>query len=262
MPLQQASTYLSVGFPVFTSNGEAIKVPSLTSMGTPTYVPQGSAIPEVNASTDEIELLPSTVHSIKTITRVSRELMRQSVINVEQSFTMKMTSDIARILDAALWNGDGADGAPTGMAQFSGVTSAGTAIGTLAVDDLYDMQEAALDAFVPLGSTTWAMSPANLTRVRKLEDSTGQKFLTPSLSQGAPATLLGSPYVVTSHLPDTTILLFDRQQVAVGMDDRASIAILDQTYANYDEVGIRVTARYDTAALNPTAVVKASGITG
>jgi len=261
MPLTQASTYLSVGFPVFTSSGEPIKVPSLSSMGTPGYVAEGSAIPEVSASTDEIVLLPSTVHSVKTITRVSRELMRQSIVNVEQSFAMKMTSDIARILDAALWNGAGTAGAPLGIAKFTGVTSAGTAIGALTVNVLYDMQEASLEAFVPVGSTTWAMSPANLTRVRKLEDSTGQKFLQPSLSQGAPATLLGNPYVVTSHLPDTAILLFDRQQVAVGMDDRASITILDQTYANYDEVGIRVTARYDTAALNPTAIVKASGIT-
>lgn len=261
-PLTQVSTYLSVGFPVFSSNGEPIKVPTLQSMGTPTYVTEGSAIPEVSASASEVELLPSTVKAIKVITRVSNELMRQSVVNIESAFATKMTADVARILDAALWNGDGTNGAPTGIAQFANVTNAGTPTGgTVTVNDLYDMQQDAWDAYVDPSAMVWAMSPADFTRIRKLADGQDQKFMTPGLAAGAPSSLLGSRYVVTKHLPDGTILYFDPSQVAVGMDTQASIAILDQTYADYDEVGIRVTARYDTAALNPTAIVKLSGIT-
>lgn len=260
-PLTQASTYLSVGFPVFESAGEPIKVPSLTSMGTPTYVTEGSAIPEVSASTSEIEFLPSTVKAVKVITRMSNELVRQSVVNVESAFSMKLTKDVARVLDAALWNGDGTGGAPLGIAQFANVTSVGTAAGTVVVDDLYDMQKAAWDAYVDPTQMVWAMNPTNFTRLRKLADNEDQKFMTPGLAQGAPATLLGSRYVVTTHLPDDTIIFFDPAQVGVGLDNRASIAILDQTYADYDEVGIRVTARYDTQPLNATAVVKLSGIT-
>ncbi len=45
------------------------------------------------------------------------------------------------------------------------------------------------------------------------------------------------------------------------MKDRASVTILDQTYAEYDEVGLREAARYDTDALNRSAIVKLSGIT-
>jgi len=261
MPLQQASTYMNQGFPMFVSNGEPIKVPSLSSMGTPTYVAEGTAIPEVSASTSEISLLPSTVHSVKIISRVSRELMRQSVVNVDNAFSMKMVSDVARVLDSAMWNGAGTAGAPLGIANFTGVTSAGTAAGTVTADTFYDIQELAFDEHVDFGRARWAMSPKNLTRVRKLEDSTGQKFLTPSLASGAPATLLGCGYTVTTHLPDDVILFFDPAQVAIGMDDRASVTVLDQTYADYDEIGLRVTARYDTAPLNASAVVKLSGIT-
>jgi len=261
MPLAQESTFLSVGFPVFTSNGEPIKVPTLSSMGTPSYVTEGSAIPEVSASTTEVELLPSSVKAIKTITRVSNELIRQSVVAVESAFSMKMTADVARILDAALWDGDGTGGAPTGICNFSGITSAGTAAGTVSVDDLYSMQEKAMDAYVMPTEMTWALSPKNWTRIRVLSDSTDQKFLTPSLAAGAPPTLLGQPYVVTTHMPDDQILLFDRSQVAVGMDTRASITILDELYGNYDETAIRVTARYDVQPLNAEAVVSLSGIT-
>lgn len=261
-PLTQVSTYLRVGFPVFSSNGEPIKVPTLSTMGTPGYVTEGSAIPEVSASTSEVELLPSTVKAVKIITRVSSELMRQSVVNVEAAFTTKMTADVARILDAAMWDGSGTGGAPLGIARFANVTNAGTPTGgTVTVNSLYDVQKAAYDAYVDPSNMVWAFSPTDFTRVRKLADGQQQKFLEPALAAGAPATLLGSRYVVTSHMPAGTILYFDPSQVAVGLDTRASIAILDQTYADYDEVGIRVTARYDTKALNPTAIVKLSGIT-
>ena len=261
LPLTQQSSYLSQGFPTFTSAGQPIKVPSLSTLGTPTYVAEGSAIPEVNATTSEISLLPSTVQSLKVITKMTREAVRQSVANVESIFSTKLVSDVSRVLDSALWNGNGTNGAPTGMANFANVTVTGTAAGTLVADELLEMQEDAMQAFVMPGNMTWAMSPANFTRVRKFADNYGARILQPSLAAGAPPTLLGSPYVVTTHIPDSTILLFDRSQVAVGMDDRASVTVLSELYAGTDEVGIKVTARYDTAALNPKAVVKLSGIT-
>lgn len=260
-PLMQASTYLRQGFPIFSSSGEPIKVPSLSTFGTATYVTQGSAIPEVSASTSEVVFLPATVYALKAITRVSNELVRQAVVNVESAFSMKIVADISRLLDAAMWNGTGTGGQPLGMARFAGVTSTGTAAGTVTAAKLYDMQEAAQTAYVEFNATTWAMSPKNFRRIQAMQDLYGRNLLAPSLSQAAPATLLGQPYVVTTHLPDTTILLFDRSQVAVGYDTRAAITLLDQTYADTDEIGIRVVARYDTAALNPSAVVKLSGIT-
>lgn len=261
LPLTQRSTYLSQGFPTFTSSGEPIKVPSLSTLGTPGYVAEGSAIPTVEATTSEITLLPSTVQSVKVITKMTREIVRQSVVNVESIFTTKLVSDVTRILDAALWNGAGTAGAPLGMAKFANVTVTGTAAGTLNADDLIDMQEDALENFVMPGDMTWAFSPKNFSRIRKFADNYGSRVLQPSLAAGAPPTLLGQPYVITTHLPDDTLLLFDRSQVAVGIDDRASVTVLGELYAGTDEVGIKVSARYDTAAMNPKAVVKLSGIT-
>ena len=37
--------------------------------------------------------------------------------------------------------------------------------------------------------------------------------------------------------------------------------ILDQTFGDYDQQAIRVTARYDAAPLNPEAIVTLTGIT-
>jgi HK97 family phage major capsid protein len=37
--------------------------------------------------------------------------------------------------------------------------------------------------------------------------------------------------------------------------------VLDQTFGDYDQVALRVVARYDAAPLNPDAIVKLTGIT-
>ena len=47
----------------------------------------------------------------------------------------------------------------------------------------------------------------------------------------------------------------------VARDQAPTVKILDQTYGDYDQMAIRVTARYDAAPLNPEAIVVLRGIT-
>jgi hypothetical protein len=56
-------------------------------------------------------------------------------------------------------------------------------------------------------------------------------------------------------------VLADFSQIAVARDLSPSVKILDQTYADFDQMAIRVVARYDAAPLNPQAVVVLRGIT-
>ena len=68
-----------------------------------------------------------------------------------------------------------------------------------------------------------------------------KKFLSPSLAIEAPGTLLGCGCTVTRHPPDDAFQFLDPAPVAIGVDERASVTILVQTYAEYDEVGLRAT---------------------
>lgn len=257
-PLLQASTYLRQGFPTFSSPGNPIKVPSLTSVTSATFTAQGSAIPEATVSTTEVVFLSSTVLAYKTIVRVSNELLAQGVTNVEAAFTQAMLQDVTRNIDASLWNGPGTAGAPLGLCKMTGYTNSGTVAGTaLTSDVLFDMQKDYELAFGDTSAALWAMSPVNANRVRKLTDSYGGRVLQPSLALGAPPTLLGAPYVVSTAIPDTGIWLVDRNQsVGVGLDTTASVTVLDQTFAAYDEVGLRVVVRADTQTLHAASIVK------
>lgn len=259
-PLKQSSTYLSLGMPTFTSPGQPIKIPSLIGVGTATFAGAGSAIAEATVTTSEIELLPSTVWAAKRSIRVSNESLSQAVTNLESNFGSSLITELRRVVDENLWVGDGTSGAPTGMTNFANNIAYGTAVGTAVVDDLYSMVETAQEADLADATLHWAMSPAMLKRVRVMADSTGRALLQPSLADGEPSRILGIPYTRTNHLPDDTLLLFDRAQVAVGIDSTASLFVTPHRYADTGETAIIGTFRADTAPMN-AAVVIATGIT-
>lgn len=258
-PLSQRSEFLRLGCPTFTSNGEPIKIPTLTSELTLSYVAEGSAVNEVTPTTSEIELLGSSVYAWKNTIKMTTEVVSRSFLDVENQFAARLVTDTARSLDNAFFSGSTAvTGSPVGLFNMTGFTNAGTAAGTaLAKGDLIDMTEDYLSVYADEATATWAMSPANWTRIRKFSSDNGTGILEPSLADGAPSRLLGYPVTVTGHAPDSAIMLFDRAQVAVGHDvSRDQIRLLDQTYAATDEVGVMVQGRWDIKPMNAEAIVK------
>ena len=65
--------------------------------------------------------------------------------------------------------------------------------------------------------------------------------------------------ILVQPLEAVSAFLFS--QVAVARDQAPSVKILDQTFGDFDQQALRVTARYDAAPLNAQAVVVLSGIT-
>ncbi len=256
-PLAERSTWLGLGTPLFTSAGQPIHLPKLTSIGTAiSHVAEGGTIAAGTATTDEVVLLPSTVYAIKTILPITNEARAQSVVNAEAAFTAALTTRVADILDASMWNGSGTGGAPKGLFGMTGFTNAGTVTaGSLTADHLYAMDEAYTLQFGGEASAMWAMHPTRFTEIRKLENDIGMKLLQPSLSGGAPSTLLGKPYTVTTYAPGTAIALFDRNQVATGQGP-SSVTILSEFYADTDSIGVRVVSRWDVQPLNAATIVK------
>ena len=267
-PLEQASVFLAAGPRIFDTTGEPVRVPKLSSMGTPTFVAEGSAIPEVDPSFSEVVLLPSTIRPVSSITRFSNQLARQSVVDLTVSLRDKMVRDVADVLDTAFISGSGAGTAsPTGILNYANVTLAGTAIGTATFDDLYDAEAAAMDANVNPDNLRWMMSGRDWSAIKKLKDTTGRNLVTPDPTTGALSRLLGYPVTVSSKMPSSynggtaQVVLADFSTIAVARDLTPSVTILPERYAEYDQQAIRVITRYDAQPLNPEAVVKLTGIT-
>lgn len=268
-PLMAASVFLAAGPRIFDTNGSPVRIPKLNSMTVPAWHGENELITEVEADFGEITLLPSTMKSVKSLTRFSNELARQSVIALDAALRDRMVRDVADKLDTAFIAGTGAAGTqPTGVLNYAG-TQQIAAIAALALDDLHDAEGLALAANVDPSRLRWFMRSETFVGLRKLKDADGRYLIQPDPTEAGAYRLLGHGVTVTNRIPidtaptpDTTAaFLADFSTIAVARDLAPSVKILDQTFGDFDQMAIRVVARYDAAPMLPEAIVVLRGIT-
>ncbi len=271
-PLETASVFLAAGPRIFDTDGSPVRVPKLTSMTTPSWHGENELIDEVDAGFGEITLLPSTLKSVKSLTRFSNELARQSVVALEAALRDRMVRDVASQIDQAFLTGDGGTPSgtePEGIVNWTG-TQELTGVGVIALDDLHDAVGLAMGSNADAERMRWLMPSRDFVNLRKIKDLQDRYQLQPDPTREGAFQLLGLPVTITNRLPidggagsdESEIVLADFSQIAVARDLSPSVKILDQTFGDYDQQAIRVVARYDVASLNPAAVVMLRGITG
>ena len=242
-------------------------------MDEPSWHGENELINQVEADFGEVTLLPSTMKSVKSLTRFSNELARQSVIALDAALRARMVRDVADKLDNAFIAGTG--GAPAGTEPLGLVNYAGTqeiaGVGALGLDDLHDAEGLALAANVDPSRLRWFMRSGTFVHLRKLKDGNQRYLIQPDPTEAGAYRLLGHGVTVTNRLPvtdnvepaadTTTAVLADFSTIAVARDLAPSVKVLDQTYGDFDQMAIRVVARYDAAPLLPEAIVVLRGIT-
>jgi HK97 family phage major capsid protein len=256
-PLQQASTFLSAGPTILDSNNP-VRIPRISSGVSAGFVAEGSQITDGAVSFDEVDLLPSTLKSLKVLVRVSNELIRQSVVGLDAVLQQRLITDVATALDAALWSGSGSSNTIKGI-----INATGIATGDLDITDVDSLIDGIATAQAnKVTPTHWAMTAATFNAFRKIKVGSGDSryvFDPSTVQTGTAFQLLGLPVLITDNIPDAAtsrpqVALVDFNKVVVVRDLDASVFILDQTWGDFDAVGIRVVTRYDTALLQPHAV--------
>lgn len=267
-PLEAKSLFLASGPRIFDSNGSQIRIPKMGGPTAPAWHGENDLITEQDATFDEVVLLPSTMKSIKVITRYSNELARQSIVSLDSALKDRLVTDVAATLDTAFFGSTG-DGitTPQGMLAWAGTQTVDAAGVAISLDLLLDAWGKALAANVDMGKLRWFMRPAAFTALRKVKEATGSNkyVLTPDASQDGVFRLFGTQVVITNRLPldaetQQTVVLADMSQVAVARDLAPSVKVLTERYADYDQQALRVIARYDVGTLNPEAVVKITNV--
>jgi len=276
-PLEQASTFLASGPTIYSTAGP-LRIPKLGGMvdaGTttpdePDWIGESELITEKDVDFGEVELMPSTMKSVKVITRFSNELARQSVVALDAALQSRLVRDVAAKLDRQFWSAQG-DGTttPKGILAYAGTQDRPYETGDEMFDVLTDAWGMALSANVNMSGLRWIMRPETFTALRKVKENatSSRPILQPDVTQDAIFRILGSPVTVTKFLPKTdgalpedpqtsTVVLADFSQIAVARDLAPSVTVLKERYADYDEQALRVVARYDATTLNSEAVVK------
>jgi HK97 family phage major capsid protein len=268
-PLEATSVFLASGPRIFDTTGP-LRIPKLGGpVADPGWTGEAELIPERDVDFDEVSLLPSTMKSVKVITRYSNELARQSVIALDAALQSRLVTDVAAKLDTQFFSASG-DGTttPKGMFAWSGTQTMPVG-GEMTLDTVLDAWGMALSGNVNTSGLRWFMKPREFIKLRKIKSATGSNayVLTPDPTQDGVFRLFGAPVTVTPRVPDTTgatptarAALVDMAQVAVARDLAPSITVLRERYADTDEQALRVVARYDVAPMNSQAVVALTGI--
>lgn len=266
-PLEAASTFLASGPRIFDTSGQ-IRIPKLSAGTTPGWYAENEQITDDDVDFDELVLLPSTMKSVKILTKYSNELSRQSVIALDAALKDRLVGDVARTIDAQMYSASG-DGVATPKGMFAWAGTQTLAVGAaLDLDTLHDAEALALAENVDPTRLRWFMRSREFVELRKLKDTQGRYLIQPDPTEAGAYRLLGHGVTITNRIPDTTggtptarAALADMSQVAVARDQAPSVKVLDQTFGDYDQQAIRVTARFDAGPMNAKAVVKLTGIT-
>ena len=253
------------------AGGAPVRVPRIASITlADPWRSENTLIAEVDPAYDELLLLPTSLKSLKVLHRLSNELARNSIGNVEQLIGDAFIAAIAREVDKAFLTGDGAGNTITGLANESGIQVV-SAVGTPTVDDLHDAEGLLMAANGDPTTAAWFMAPRSFTSLRKQREGagTGAYLLQPDPTEAGRMTLLGHPVYVTTQIATNTgagtneslIMLVDMAQIAIGRDLEPRLDVLKETFGSYDQVALRIVARMDVGALNAPAIVKLAGVT-
>ena len=250
-PLEAASVVLQAGPTVFNSS-EPLRIKTLEDGFEPGVVGENELIPDGGeAAFGEITLMPTERKSIKSIIRTSNELIRQSTVGVSQTLQARLVKDVANKLDNELLTGTGANDGITGLLNQPGLETAPI---SLTDTDPY------LDALAAMAAkevtpNRFILNGTDFFELRKIKDADGRYIVNGGPAEGAPYKLFEIPVTITNKLARGKGILANMNDVAVVRDIDPQVTILTERYAEYDQVGIRVTCRYDLGLLRTDSVL-------
>lgn len=248
-PLESESVFLASGPKIIDTNGP-IRIPRIASGLTVGFVGEGAQIPESSVGLDEVSMLPSTLKSLKVISRVTSEVLRSSAQSLDAILKQRLATDTAKALDVALFTGNGNSNTIKGLLNQTGVASG--VLDATKTDSLLDgIGIARANEVKP---NRWFLSPADYLSIRKIKDTSGKYILQPDLTATGQEVLFGVPVTVTAQIPTGKAVLADMNLVAIARDMSPSITVDSSRYFDTDEVALRVVCRYDLALLQPKAV--------
>jgi HK97 family phage major capsid protein len=242
-------------------NSDTLEVPRRTSGVTAYFVGQVDAITESDQGWDSVSL---TARKLAALTRLSTDLAEDAVIDVGAMLASEMAYAFAEKEDDCMFNGDGTstyggiqgfrpkiiDGTHTAGALDA--TSGTNTFAEIDADDLHSIM-AVLPVYAQAGASFVVSQPGNAIVFDKLKQAGGGNTIMTIEGRPQPA-YLGYPINVNQKMPTSTgdlenvaMILFGDFAQAATMGDRRgfTMRVLVERYAEYDQIGVVGTERFD-----------------
>lgn len=197
--LRNTSVAMRMGARVLNGLVGDADIPKQTGGATAYWINEGGALTESQQTLGQIRLTPKTVGCF---TDMTRRMMLQSSIDVENFIRSDFAAQIALAIDAAALNGSGVNGQPLGIIGTTGVgTEALGAANAPTWADIVNM-ETAVSTDNALVGTLGYVSTATITGFMKQTERTSGNGI--YILDGA--TLNGYPYMMSNNVPAKYIL--------------------------------------------------------
>jgi HK97 family phage major capsid protein len=220
-------------------------------------------------ATPELQKIRIPVHQIYAKPRASQKLLDDATVDIESWLAQKIAEKMTLSENAAFITGDG-NGKPRGFLTYEpvdvgkGEWGKFEAVSSKSKDVLID-GDVLIEAFHTLkahylNGAVWIMARSALAAIRKLKGENHQYLWQPSMIEGTPATLLGSPVVIADDMPalgekkPAVAIAFGNFREAYQIVDRAGLHVLRDPFSAKPYVEFYATKRVGGDVINFDAV--------
>lgn len=253
--LEEENIFRQMAKVIKTSSGDR-KIPVVASKGTASWIDEEGAYPESDDSFGQVSI---GAYKLGTMIKVSEELLNDSVFDLQSYISREFARRIGAKEEEAFFTGDG-KGKPLGVLAATGGAETGvTAASATAVtaDELMDLYYSLKSPYRK--KSVWVLNDSTIKAIRKLKDNNGQYLWQPSLTAGAPDTILGRPIRTSAYMPAIaagakTIAFGDFSYYWIADRQGRSFKRLNELFAATGQVGFLVSQRVDGKMILAEAV--------
>jgi len=241
---------------IVSTSHEKLKVPVATAAGTASWIEENEVIPESESTFSQITL---NAYKLGTMMRTSSELVEDSAFNIQAYIAQEFARRIGAREEEAFCVGDG-DGKPTGVFTAAGGAPVGATAASASLINFDDV----INLFYSLKPpyrirAAFVTNDTVMKLLRKVKDNSGQYIWQPSVKESTPDTILGRPVYTSPYVPDITagsLSLAFGDFTYYWVADRRDIRfkVLNELYAERDQIGFFATERVDGKLLLPEAI--------
>ena len=211
-----------------------VKIPKKTAASTAAFISsEGGAAGESEMTIGSVTMSPKTLGAF---TDVTRQLMIQSSLDVENLIRNDLAGSMAIAIDNAALEGSGSSGNPTGITNTTGVNTvslSSAAAPTFA--EMVSMESAVAVDNALLGGLVYIVHPTNAGTLKTTtKDSGSGKFVLTNNE------INGYPVVVSAQLTANNYVFGNMQDLLVGMFSGLDIVV--DPYSNSTSGTVRVVA--------------------
>jgi len=223
----------------------SVQVPKRTSTFSAAWVAESGTRSETTGYNVGLEEIPC--HEHYAMVDISEQDLEDTVFDLEAEMQSEFAEQFAKAEGAAFVSGNSV-GKPEGIMTNGdvGESDSGHA-STLTADGLITLVHSIKSEYGRNG--TFIFNRTTLAAIRKLKDTAGQYVFQTgmSLQAGVPNTVLGSPYIEVTDMPDVAAnaypIAFGDFRRAYMIVDRVQLAVLRDVYTQATSGNVRYIAR-------------------